>query len=293
MRTDLIIGFIIATYKRAEQLKNCLHSFANAVQESDHNFKEVILWVQDDGSADETIDVIEEFRQYTETLNTFTKLTVIYYESYVNMGVTYSRNYGAKRLSEINRLSYISYCDSDDVMTSDSLSIIYKEITSIKSPQFMWFGVRQMNDSQTGEAKVFGTIPHFEHTYERLGIILSKNPESIYVWSKEFVLHMINRFGSLYGFVEDEKFTPEFSNFYLIPDVTCNLALDKIVCERTYSKDGFTLNWEKRMDENPQSFLMEARNFFGYTYPKYEIYYKESTINYYRQIIEKYRDGNY
>lgn len=96
-----MISVIIPTYNYAVFLPFAIRSCL------DQTYKSIEIIVVDDGSTDHTKDVIEEFNNH---------ITYLFQE---NRGVSAARNRGL----ELAKGDYITFLDSDDYLTNDSLEL--------------------------------------------------------------------------------------------------------------------------------------------------------------------------
>jgi glycosyltransferase involved in cell wall biosynthesis len=107
-----IVSIIIPTYNYAAFLPTAIRSCL------DQTYKPIEILVVDDGSTDNTKDVIKEFNNH---------ITYLFQE---NRGVSAARNRGL----ELAKGDYITFLDSDDHLTNDSLELrieILKKHTDI------------------------------------------------------------------------------------------------------------------------------------------------------------------
>lgn len=98
---DKLVSIIIPSYNSARFLKDTLTSVL------DQSYKNIEVILVNDGSIDETDEVIKEFVQ---------DLRLKYYKK-VNEGVSKTRNFGFKH----SKGDYIAFLDADDVFFSDNL----------------------------------------------------------------------------------------------------------------------------------------------------------------------------
>lgn len=108
MDTPKKISVIIPAYNVKEHISGCLSS----LERQTHKNLEVI--VINDGSTDQTEDVIQTYRKES-------RLDIRYF-SQANHGQAYARNFGTKQASG----EYIAYIDSDDYTDPDYLARLYE-----------------------------------------------------------------------------------------------------------------------------------------------------------------------
>lgn len=107
----MFFSVIIPTFNRAKLLRNCLNSL---VQQS---FKDFEVLICDDGSVDETEQVIETFK---------INLDIKYYKLENSGGPAYPRNVGISKAKG----QWVCFLDSDDEWYSNKLEKCYQIITN-------------------------------------------------------------------------------------------------------------------------------------------------------------------
>lgn len=105
---QLEIDAIIPTYNRAEVLPRAVKS----ILEQTHPVKNI--WVIDDGSTDNTLEVMGEFRNHP----------IVHYVKSENRGVSHARNLGVG----LSHAPWVAFLDSDDEWLADRIE---KQITFI------------------------------------------------------------------------------------------------------------------------------------------------------------------
>lgn len=108
-----IFSIIIPVYNTEKYILRCLESVNNQTYQ---NFEVIII---DDGSTDNSKLIVEN---YIKDKNTFTL------ESISNHGVSYARNIGINKASG----KYITFLDSDDILSTKFLSYCYNFISDNK-----------------------------------------------------------------------------------------------------------------------------------------------------------------
>ena len=95
-KEDILVSFIIPTYKRKKELNQCLESI---LMQTYKNYEIIIV---DDNSPDETDKFINKnYSKYKK---------IKYFKNETNQGPNYNRKYGFKKASG----KYIIFCDDDD-----------------------------------------------------------------------------------------------------------------------------------------------------------------------------------
>tara|TARA_B100001287_G_C22624912_1_gene502002 strand:+ start:33 stop:767 length:735 start_codon:yes stop_codon:yes gene_type:complete len=102
------VDVIIPVYNSKEYLEEALTSCVNQI------FKDFTVYVIDDNSTENIKDVVDMFSK---------KLDIVYIKNPKNMGPAASRNVGIKKGSA----DFISFLDSDDIWTTQKLSLSIKE----------------------------------------------------------------------------------------------------------------------------------------------------------------------
>lgn len=102
-----LISIIIPTYNNAEFLPRALKSVIN------QTYKNIEILIINDGSTDDTIEIINKFEDYRIKLYNKT-----------NGGVSLARNYGIKKANG----KYLMFVDSDDWIEKDMVEICYNTL---------------------------------------------------------------------------------------------------------------------------------------------------------------------
>lgn len=134
---------VMPTYNRANLIQNTLNSFFN------QTFKEFEIIIVDDGSTDNTEDVI----------NSITDSRIKYYKI-KNSERGAARNYGAS----IAKGKYVNFFDSDDIAYPNHLQVAYDTIIN-SCPEVFHLGY----DGKVGD-KVIYTFDNFDGNVLEYGI---------------------------------------------------------------------------------------------------------------------------
>lgn len=166
-----IISVIIPAYNSASRIKFTLES----VLAQDWPELEIIL--VDDASSDDTVKIAKEILTHSDK-------KFLIHKNISNMGVSYSRNMGLK----LSHGEYVSFIDSDDIISKDFFSKLYASIKKFHS-QFSFCNIvwkftsdkpdfrESFNLPETlkGEYVIFKkTIPIFTCLYDK-NFLVSNN----------------------------------------------------------------------------------------------------------------------
>ena len=117
MKDNCCAVIMLATYNGAKYLKQQLESISN------QSFQNWQLIISDDGSADETLDIIEEYRKYESRLIAVVR----------NQGDhgAFANFFHVMRYvkQQSASYSYFFFCDQDDIWLSDKMAT---EISRLK-----------------------------------------------------------------------------------------------------------------------------------------------------------------
>lgn len=112
MKTEPLVSIIIPTYNRAKWLVEAVESCLNQIYEP------IEIIIIDDGSTDNTKDVVNEIIKY----NTLSKHVV--YQRQINSGASAARNKGLY----LAKGDFIQFLDSDDFLFPKKIELQFKEI---------------------------------------------------------------------------------------------------------------------------------------------------------------------
>ena len=111
------LSFIVPTYNRRELLCETVDSILHNIQLPDRSQLEIII--VDDKSTDGTLAFIKK-----KYYNLIIVKTIFIVEFDVNLGVTAAKNAGGSAAAG----DWLVFLDSDDLLVSGGLKIIYQEI---------------------------------------------------------------------------------------------------------------------------------------------------------------------
>lgn len=120
MDPNPFFSVIIPTYERANVIEECVRSIL------DQSFKNIEVVVVDDGSTDNTGDILKSVAESDD------RLRYIYQE---NAERSNARNHGIMEAKG----EYICFLDSDDLFLPDHLSSFYNKLQDLNFPQVMLY----------------------------------------------------------------------------------------------------------------------------------------------------------
>ena len=126
------ISIVTPTFNRESVLARCIESVAS---QSYCNYEHVII---DDGSSDNTINVIEEYKK-NESCN------IVFIQLKNNRGVNFARNRGCEAATG----DYILFLDSDDYLISDALILVEDYLTKFADIKHFVFRVSDRNNDDS------------------------------------------------------------------------------------------------------------------------------------------------
>ncbi len=247
------ITIFTPTYNRGELLKKCYHSLKNQTN------KEFIWQIIDDGSTDNTQDIVQKFiaEQF---------LDIVYIKK-VNGGKVRAIN---DSLASCQTKLWMCL-DSDDYLTENAIeTIIFEHSRTIDDDCCVGLlGVRYTPDLYPMQGRHFKKIiDKLDERIKYCDFRYKKKipPEYIFVFRTEIVKQYV------YPIHPSEKFMSESNVYCLMNRKYHYLLLKKPVMVCRYQSDGLTNNHKKHVINNPK----------GYTYTHGVI---ADTVPYVRTII--------
>ncbi|WP_318478780.1 glycosyltransferase family 2 protein [Photobacterium leiognathi] len=140
----MLLSIIIPAYNVSEYIDKCLTSILDC-NIKDYDYEIVIV---DDGSTDDTLSKIKEYKKNLDNLIIFTQK---------NKGQSAARNKGV----ELSSGEYIWFVDSDDYISSNSFDIIYGHIEKAKECQLIVFDGNSFNDGYSKNRSLPYIRPRF------------------------------------------------------------------------------------------------------------------------------------
>ncbi len=121
-------SIIIPTYNRADKIGTAIKSVLN------QKYIDFELIIVDDGSTDNTLEVVEMFKDNR-----------IHYFKKENEERNIARNYGIK----MAKGEYIGFLDSDDILYNNHLNEAYLMISTLRFPEIIHLNFERKNSSLT------------------------------------------------------------------------------------------------------------------------------------------------
>lgn len=223
------IAVIMPVYNAGDFLKGSLDSILN------QKFRDISLICIDDGSKDDSRNILEEYAQKDER--------IIYLKNDQNSGPSATRNKGLDYVFEnIPNVEYISFVDADDIIDENTFEKSYKEAkehdVDILNYNFI------ANTYWNYDTKAIGEVS--EYKGDCLNAIFDKENFYTFVvcWSKLYKKDLLKdiRFGD-YKFFEDGAFAyktlARAKNIRAIPDIfyIYNIENPNSTCSKLVEKD--------------------------------------------------------
>lgn len=243
------VSVILPTYNRAYIIKNSIRSIL------DQTYKDYELIIVDDGSTDETENVINEINDDR----------IIYHKFVANSGVCAARNYGI----EVLKGEYIAFQDSDDIWIADKLERQMKLFEFDEQLDFVYSKLRYKIDDTHSMI-----LPDERISYDnKIGNIYNQLlwdnliPFSSLVVKKNR-LNAVGKMDNSFSALEDYDFVLRIAKNYKAGFV------DEVLVEAAISSDGIS--------SNSYNYLISSCKLLG----KYKNdYIKTETFNHRVEII--------
>ncbi len=204
---NLLLSVIIPAY-------NCKDTLSAAVFSVAENFKDTEIIIIDDGSTDETPDVIDTLKK---------KFSCIFSERIKNSGPANARNFGICKATG----DFVMFIDSDDTFVENTYETVIQNLTA--DTDLLIFGFRQ-NFLGRAEDKIYSLSSPF--TVDKY----YKNNLLNQVWNKAYKRDFLIKNNILfkdYRYGEDRIFNADVlknsPTVKAIPDVLYNYNIDKSV----------------------------------------------------------------
>lgn len=204
---NLLLSVIIPAY-------NCKDTLSAAVFSVAENFKDTEIIIIDDGSTDETPDVIDSLKK---------QFSCIVSERIKNSGPANARNFGISKASG----DFLMFLDSDDTFSENAYEMVMQNLTD--NTDLLIFGFRQ-NFLSRAEDKIYSLDSPFSVDEYYRNNLLNQ------VWNKAYKKDFLLKNNILfkdYRYGEDRIFNADVLKNYpvvkTISDVLYNYNIDKSV----------------------------------------------------------------
>lgn len=115
MKSSPKVAIILPVFNTEKYLKECLDSIIN------QDYKNIIIYAIDDGSTDNSLNILNYYSN---------KNPAIHVLHQKNSGVSAARNLALNSIEHDESIKYVSFVDSDDIISKDFVSTFVKELTS-------------------------------------------------------------------------------------------------------------------------------------------------------------------
>lgn len=227
------ISILTATYNRANLLPRLYESIVNNVKDN----IEIEWLVMDDGSTDNTKEIIQKFIEENNQLN-------IKYLFQENQG---------KMLAINNLMQYVQgdliiECDSDDYFTNNAFEIIEKAYKENESNMENYYALCFLKYNQAGE----NMGKTFQKNCTTMFDLYFKEGED---GEKALVFNSKIRKQYKYELEDKEKFVTEARMFHKMDEKYGIICINDpiMICE--YQSSGYTKNINKQFIENPYGYF--------------------------------------
>lgn len=230
-----MITILTPTYNRAHTLQRL---FDSLIVQQDMRFEWIVI---DDGSTDNTKDLIEVFNEK--------KLINIKYFYQGNMGKPSAINTGIKKSST----DYIFIVDSDDLITEDCVLTLSKELErhSMDSHVFSGLCFRKGNLDESVLGRHIESINLESNLYHSTELKNLLKVDLAYCFKKSY---MKKNFFPKY---DCENFVPELYIWNKITDLDLVYTyMNKVIYLCEYMPDGLSANFKSQLKKNPKGFLL-------------------------------------
>lgn len=227
------ISILTATYNRANLLPRLYESIVNNVKDN----IEIEWLVMDDGSTDNTKEIIQKFIEENNQLN-------IKYFFQENQGKMQAIN----NLMQYVQGDLIIECDSDDYFINNAFEIIEKAYKENESNMENYYALCFLKYNQAGE----NMGKTFQKNYTTMFDLYFKEGED---GEKALVFNGKIRKQYKYELEDKEKFVTEARMFHKMDEKYGIICINEpiMICE--YQPSGYTKNINKQFIENPYGYF--------------------------------------
>ena len=140
MKSSPKVAIILPVFNTEKYLNECLESIIN------QDYKNIVVYAIDDGSTDNSLNILNNYSN---------KNPVIHVLHQKNSGVSAARNLALNSIEHDESIKYVSFVDSDDIISKDFVSTFVKELTS-KNADYGVCGVISFD-------KINRSVDHLKH----------------------------------------------------------------------------------------------------------------------------------
>ena len=140
MKSSPKVAIILPVFNTEKYLNECLESIIN------QDYKNIVVYAIDDGSTDNSLNILNNYSN---------KNPVIHVLHQKNSGVSAARNLALNSIEHDDSIKYVSFVDSDDIISKDFVSTFVKELTS-KNADYGVCGVISFD-------KINRSVDHLKH----------------------------------------------------------------------------------------------------------------------------------
>lgn len=190
---DIIISVVIPAYN----VENYITRTLNSLEEQ--NFRQFEIIIINDGSTDNTLEVINSFSSRTDM-----DLKII---TQKNQGVSQARNAGLERSSG----EYILFLDGDDHIDTDYLKIMHEKFAE-KECDFLFCGYNKVYENGEQLSKYNDKYKYITGVHSGKDVLLKFLKEEIYLWigatmyRKRVIIDNNIKFSKNFKYGEDQEF---------------------------------------------------------------------------------------
>lgn len=252
-----MITILTPTYNRAHTLEKLYGSLCEQID------LEYFEWlIIDDGSSDETFTLIEKFKKQNKI-----SIRYIFQD---NAGKHVALNNGIKNA----KCDWIFIVDSDDILTSDAMCTIKKDLTFLENLNIVGFCYRKayFDDLIIGK-EVKTNKTYLLMSPSEAGKLLVG--DLAYIFKKEIMVK------NLFPVIPNEKFVPELYIWNKIHNYgKIAFFITKSIYKCDYLEDGYTRNFKRNLKNNPIGFLIFYSS---------QIFYEKKMIGKIKCIIRSFQ----
>lgn len=234
-----MITVITPTYNRAHTLGKCYESLIN------QTCKDFIWMIIDDGSNDNTLEIVDKWKQDNV-------IRIQYYKK-PNGGKASALNYGIDRLDT----PYAVCLDSDDYFCVDAIEKATKRLETIKEDD-AFCGLLALRSHEDGSVLGNVEIPNDMHRVKAEDLLITLNLRTEYICFYKTSILKEFRFPE----IENEKFIPPSWMMFAITRDHYYLVSHERYCICEYLGDGITRNKKNVIVKNPKGYSCAKKWYF-------------------------------